>query len=65
MVLTKAAYKMKKTGIPLADFNRNYGEQPPVKRKPQFIPAEQVALVELLSDILEQLKKIEENTRPK
>lgn len=56
MVLTRIEQKISKTGIPLAEMNRNVGDHN--RQKPLFVPAEQVAQIQLLTEILEELKKI-------
>ena len=65
MVLTKAKYNLRKTGIPLAEFSRMRGEQPAAKKPPMFIPADQAANVQLLTEILAELKEIKQNLKSK
>jgi len=48
---------IRKTGIPLSEMTRNIGEKPRQK-PPVFIPADQLAVVNLLTDILNELKGI-------
>ena len=62
MPISKAKYKIKKTGVPITEINRNIGEKPQ-QRKPLFVPVEQQATIIVLEQILTEIKEFREDVK--
>jgi len=64
MTLTKMRHgQIRKTGIPLSEITRNVADHQ--RPKSLFVPADQVAVLGILSEMLDELKEIKELLRRK
>lgn len=63
MVLTKAKHNLRKTGVPLSEMTRNVADHQ--KKRSLFVPADQVPVIEVLDEILREVKGLREDLKKK
>ena len=63
VVISKVKHLLRKTGIPLAEMTRNVADHQ--KKRSIFVPAEQIAVIEVLDEILKEIKGLREDLKKK